>query len=376
MSHSKTKVLYVSNFSDVDRGGQISLYNLVKRLDHRVFEAVVLCPEQGPLVALFRKEGIPVEFLDFPPMRMRNLIKILKAVVRFNRFVRRGDFSLIHTDSPRDTFSAALSLIFSREKIVWHARVSGRDPVYDRVNRVLASKIICVSESVKKRFEPCVRNNCTVVYNGVNLSKFSPKSSSGEFKREVGVPVDNLLVTTTMNVVPKKGAEEFVRAAGSLCQDRDNISFVVVGLGSDDSYIKKLRSIADRFVDRVRFVGYRRDIWNVLHDTDIFVLPSHSKVEGLPRVVIEAMACGVPVVGTDVEGINEAVVRDQTGLLVPTRNVPDLVDSIQRLLNSQELRHQLGRNGRTRAEEIFDIEKHVNEIEKLYRELLPERFPG
>ncbi len=369
VSKSRIKILYLSSFSDVDKGGQISLYNLVKRLDRTVFEPSVLCPNEGAFTALLSRKGIPIKILDFPPLRVRNLILILRAALRFRRIVLKGGFSLIHSDAPRNTLISAISLIFTKKKLVWHARVSNRDPIYDPMNKHLVSKIICVSQAVKGRFEPCPSSKCVVIYNGVDPFKFFPKSSRGQFKQEVGISNDNILVLTIMQVIPEKGAEEFVQAAVSLCQKKTNVSFAVVGVGSDNAYIEKLRGITDPFKDRVLFVGYRRDIADILNDTDIFVLPSRY-LEGLPRVVIEAMACGVPVVGTDVEGTNEAVVQDETGLLVPARNVDKLTKSIERLIDDQRLREQFGKNGRKRAHEFFGIEEHVKKIEKLYKELM------
>jgi glycosyltransferase involved in cell wall biosynthesis len=367
---SRIKVLYLSNFPDVDKGGQISLYNLVKRLDRRVFEPTVLCPKSGALSALFSEKGIPVQFLEFPQLRIRNLLQILRAVLRFRKMVLEGGFSLIHSDSPRDTFLSAVSLIFTKRQIVWHARVSTRGPIFDPINKHLASRIICVSNAVKGRFEPCPSNKCIVIYNGVDPSKFAPQSSPGPFKQEVNIPNDSLLVSTIMQVIPSKGAEEFVEAAVRLCEKVQNVSFVVVGVWTDDAFIEKLRGIAHPFRDRVHFLGYRRNIWDVLNDSDVFVLPSWRYLEGLPRVVIEAMACRVPVVGTDVEGTNEAVVQDETGLLVPHKDAASLAGAIMKLIDDPQLRTRFGENGRQRVQEVFDIKEHVNKVESLYRGLL------
>jgi len=174
-----------------------------------------------------------------------------------------------------------------------------------------------------------------------------------------------------MQVIPSKGAEEFIEAAVSSCEKVNNISFVVVGVWTDDAFVEKLRGIAEPFRDRIHFLGYRRNVWDILRDSDIFVLPSWPYMEGLPRVVIEAMACGLPVVGTDVSGTNEAVVQDETGLLVPPKDATSLANAIMKLVNDPQLRTRFGKNGRQRVEQVFDIAKHVREVEKLYKELLP-----
>jgi len=93
-------------------------------------------------------------------------------------------------------------------------------------------------------------------------------------------------------------------------------------------------------------------------------------MEGLPRVVIEAMACGLPVVGTDVSGTNEAVVQDETGLLVPPKDATSLANAIMKLVNDPQLRTRFGKNGRQRVQKVFDIKEHVDRVESVYQELL------
>ena len=243
---------------------------------------------------------------------------------------------------PATPFLVLCPLIFTKRQIVWHARVSTRGPILDPVNKHLASRIICVSHAVKNRFEPWSSSKCVVIYNGVDSLKFSPQSAPGGLKQEVNIPNDSLLVSTIMQVIPQKGAEEFVKAAVSLCEKVENVSFVVVGVWTDGAFIEKLRGIADSFRDRIHFLGYRRNIWDILNDSDVFVLPTWPYMEGLPRVVIEAMACGVPVVGTDVEGTNEAVVQDETGLLVPPKDAASLANAIMKLIDEPQLRTRFG----------------------------------
>ena len=82
------------------------------------------------------------------------------------------------------------------------------------------------------------------------------------------------------------------------------------------------------------------------------------------------MACGVPVVGTDVEGTNEAVVQDETGLLVPPKDAASLANAIMKLIDEPQLRTRFGENGRQRVQKLFDIKEHVYRVESVYQELL------
>ncbi len=82
------------------------------------------------------------------------------------------------------------------------------------------------------------------------------------------------------------------------------------------------------------------------------------------------MACGLPVVGTDVSGTNEAVVQDETGLLVPPKDAASLANAIMKLIDEPQLRTRFGENGRQRVQKLFDIKEHVYRVESVYQELL------
>jgi glycosyltransferase involved in cell wall biosynthesis len=116
--------------------------------------------------------------------------------------------------------------------------------------------------------------------------------------------------------------------------------------------------------DRVRFLGRRDDVPALLAAADALVLPSWQ--EGLPLVVLEAMAAGVPVVATSVGGTPEAVVDGETGLLVPPRDVPALTAAIDTLLDDPERARRLGEAGRRRVRERFDAAESTRRILGLY----------
>ena len=103
---------------------------------------------------------------------------------------------------------------------------------------------------------------------------------------------------------------------------------------------------------RIRFLGYRADMPELMRAADIFTLPSHR--EGMPRSVIEAMLTGLPVVATDIRGTREEVVDGETGLLVPVRDSASLAAALSELVRDRERRASMGQNGRARARELFD----------------------
>jgi glycosyltransferase involved in cell wall biosynthesis len=189
----------------------------------------------------------------------------------------------------------------------------------------------------------------------------------GALRRELGLPDDALVVTFVGRVVPIKRADRFLAAALEL---RDSgAQFVVVG---DGEALADVRSsdAARALGDRVLFTGYRADVAAIYHASDVVVLTSDN--EGTPVSLIEAAACGVPVVGTDVGGVRSVVQDGATGYVVP----PDaslVAARIATLLEDGPLRARLGAAGRERVQARYAAERLAADHDRLYRELLAQR---
>jgi glycosyltransferase involved in cell wall biosynthesis len=151
--------------------------------------------------------------------------------------------------------------------------------------------------------------------------------------------------------------------------------FLIVGdaLPSDNDSVKdEVQRLVDSFriQDKVVFAGLRLDIAEVLSAMDVFVLPSYW--EGMPGVVLEAMAMARPVVTTRVRGCREVTVDGETGILVPPRDVEALAEAIVRLVSDKELARRMGLAGRKRVEERFDRDKVVRkQLEALVELVAP-----
>lgn len=181
-----------------------------------------------------------------------------------------------------------------------------------------------------------------------------------------GVPV----VLFAARLLRDKGVTEFVKAAEILKKREVLAQFLVVG----DPDFGNLTSVTQQELDRwaaegyVTSLGFRRDINKLFMEAHVVVLPSYYG-EGLPKVLVEAAACGRAVVTTDHPGCRDAIDPDITGLLVPIKDPIALADAIEKLIKDPELRKRMGRAGRELAEREFGIEKIVQQHLDIYREL-------
>lgn len=199
--------------------------------------------------------------------------------------------------------------------------------------------------------------------SGVDLSAYRFSSLPD------GVPV----VMMAARLLFDKGVTEFVEAARIIRARKISARFVLVG-SIDEANPTSLNAghLAQIAKDGiVELWGHRADMANVLAEATIVVLPSYR--EGLPKVLIEAAACGRPVITTDVPGCRDAILPDTTGLLVPVRDADGLARALEILLFSRDACRKMGIAGRRLAEEVFDLKNVVDMHLSLYKEMAPEK---
>jgi glycosyltransferase involved in cell wall biosynthesis len=166
-----------------------------------------------------------------------------------------------------------------------------------------------------------------------------------------------------------KGPQVFLDAAARLKEQCPSVRFLVVG---DGGFRPECEALAGNLGlgSSVRFLGWRRDIPEVLSALDLVVLPTVMDFEGTPLALIEALATGRAVVATDVGGVVDVIRPGQTGLLVPPNDPSALADAMRRLLGDPRTRETFGRNGQELVRERYPRERMVAETEAYYRELL------
>jgi len=182
----------------------------------------------------------------------------------------------------------------------------------------------------------------------------------------VGVPV----VAMAARLLKDKGVYEFVDAARLLRDRGVEIEMRLIGSPDRGNPTSVSQQDVERWAEEgyVRLLGFRSDIAEQYAQANIVSLPSYR--EGLPKSLVEAAACGRSVVTTDVPGCRDAITSGVTGVLVPIKNSVALADAIQALVENTEQRNQMGAAGRRLAEEVFAIEKVVEQHISIYRELL------
>lgn len=227
-----------------------------------------------------------------------------------------------------------------------------------------ASKVLCLTEGDSREIQGygCSSNKIVIIPNGVDSEEFKPSCESEE----------EGLVLWIGRFVPEKGLLNLLEALKLMSSQGIMTKNVRVMLIGEGPMVPEVRKFVGKLglEDYVQLRGSIRhsDVPVHMNKASIFVLPSLK--EGMPFVLLEAMACGKAVVCSDISGINDVVVNNDNGILVPAKNPRALSDAISSLLNDSELRRKLGVNARRSIVERHDWNIVVNEVEKVYSQVI------
>ncbi|MDP6421766.1 MAG: glycosyltransferase family 4 protein [SAR202 cluster bacterium] len=234
-------------------------------------------------------------------------------------------------------------------------------------------RLVTVSEAVRRdllRLEICKPDRVVVIPLGLQLEPLlSCERRRGELRSELGLGEDTPLVGIIARLVPIKAHEVFLDAAARVAAREPLSRFLLVGDGERRG---ELEALVDRLGlrERVQFLGWREDLDRVLADLDIVALSSRN--EGSPVCLIEAMAAARSVVATRAGGVGDVVEDGVTGCLVEVDNAQQMAQSILALLGDPKRRAKMGQAGRRRVYPGFSSQRLVDDIDRLYRELLAE----
>lgn len=247
-----------------------------------------------------------------------------------------------------------------------------RTPLYYKIDRWCLpgyDRVICVSEDLHAQCLACgvPEERCLLLENGIDTAEFLKRMPTAEAKERLGVPAGRLLVGAVGRLSAEKGFDILIRAACRLLQRGFNLEVHIAGEGDErprlEALIKELGC-----VQRIRLVGYTPDTRPLYEAMDVFALSSLR--EGLPNVLLEAMAMGVPVVATRIAGVPRLIHDGQNGLLVESGSLDSLELALAHLLRNPSLRANLCLSARRTIETRYDFATRMRRMAAIYDELL------
>lgn len=360
--------------TDLDVGGaERALVALALELDRRRWRPSVAClAGEGALAGPLRAAGIDVACLGVSPRRPIAAVRALAQALRAQRPALVQSF-LFHANVAARLAArraggppvvGGLRVAERRASRRWHLAL-------DRLTFPLGVGSVCVSRGVERfSFErgKLPPDRLAVIPNGVDPARFD--AAVPVPRAAIGVPEDAVLALYVGRLDPQKGLTSLLRAAGHVARSCPAWHLALAGDGPLQAKLAARVEVGGLagFADRVHWLGRRDDVPGLLKAADLLVLPS--LWEGMPNVVLEAMAAGLPVVGTAVEGTEDLVVPGQTGWLVPPGRFGPLADALVEATTDADRRRAFGRAARARVEAEFAPGGVVAAYERLWAGIL------
>lgn len=349
-------------------GGERQVFLLIEGLRRRGWRNVLFCQPGSRAAAEADARGI-----DTRCVPMRHDVDV-RAVVRLARELRRLAPDIVHLHTGRATWLGGLGAWLAGRPAIttrrmerpisrgWRTRL-----IYTRLTQRAVAISPAVARCLAEAGVPAARTR--VIASAVAVDALAPRVPAAQTRAAHAAGPEDLVLLVLAALVPRKGGDVLIRALAGVAAGGRRPVLWIAGAGAERARLEDLAR-EQGVAAQVRFLGQRTDAADLLAACDVLVLPSRR--EGLGVAALEAMAAGRPVVASAVGGLAEAVVDEQTGLLVPPDDVDALAAALLRLLRDPALRQTLGARGPAHVRAHFSAEHMVAAYAELYESVLSE----
>jgi glycosyltransferase involved in cell wall biosynthesis len=361
-------------------------------LDKDKYEVDLITGEEFDKDILKKVKNHPFDIIQIKRLKWKlNFLYDPIVLIKLIKMIRKNHYDIVHTHTTKagilgriaariagvpvivhglhgSTFQAFNSGLLNWLLFLFEKFTSRFTDVYISVSKVLSETYI--EKGIGKK------DNHYTVYSGMELSKFyhaRDKISYQEKYEELGINAGEFLIGNVARLETRKGHQFLFNAFKNVVEEQKygHVKLLIIGEGNKrkylENYVKELN-----LGDKVIFTGYRKDVEELMALMDIFVLTSLR--EGLPRVLVQAAAVGMPSVAFNVDGVPEIIKDNYNGFLVKAKDVEQLENRIVKYMNNKELVFLHGRNGREFIENKWSIKGMVDRIDKIYQKLVREKL--
>jgi glycosyltransferase involved in cell wall biosynthesis len=369
-------------------GAQQYLLRLAPLLEARGYDQILAAPESSAVARAWRQQGRPHVHFPVPPERKirrhgdrgpfsplllaRELARTAANARRIAALGSALQVDCIHANAHWSHLEAALGGRLARLPVVLHLHdlLPGIAARLRAAAVRIADASVAVSHAVAGCLPERARSRVTVIHNGVDPMALSPGPAQPDIRRELATDPSAPIVLAMCRLDPRKGVDQIIRAVAALDGDLGRAQLAIVGTSkTGEGLAWRLRVLGTELLGaRVRFLGPRRDIAAVLRSVDVLVQASSR--EGLGLSVLEAQACGTPVVAYPASGTSEIVRDGETGLLARQGDVAHLSACVGRVLTDAGLRAHLAGAARAQVVTTFTLEQQADRQARLLDELV------
>src|SRR5690606_7325395 len=354
----KLKILYTIPNFDTAGSGKV-LYDLANGLDKMRFEVHIACSHsKGAFYKEVEQLGFPIHNIE-TTCKLRPYWSLYQRLKPYKQFIKQHQFDIVHSWHWSSDWTEVLAaklggatFVFTKKAMTWGNR-------HWKLRSYFSDFIITINEDMRTYFPN--KKHQKLIPLGLDIQYYNPEHFP------IKTPSETLRIITVANLVPVKGIEVLIDAVNLL--DSPHIELTIIGDDRSDyaeGLKQKVKALGKE--SSIRFLGKHTDVSPFLAQSDLYIIPSMK--EGMPMALVEAMSMAVPVLGSNISGIN-FVLKEFPELLFPPANSMTLAEKIKRFQEATLYeRQQLGNALRNYVEQNFSLEQFVNAHEELYKSLV------
>ena len=360
-------------------GSDKTLLLLLKHIDKTRFYPVVVLPNEGPLKSELDKENIKVVIAPvlkvyrkmFTPQNILKFVKdIKKGVDALDILNKQHHFDIVYSN----TLAVLLGIIYAKKrkiKHLWHVHEIIVHPkviasIFPKILMRYSNLVICNSNATQNNLTvriPELKSKTKVIYNGVELNS---ENKAVAQKTDFGFNETDIIITLVGRISRLKGHKLLLDVFTNHLIKNENIKLLFVGspVEGQEQYLDEIQNSINRnkLQTKVKILPFLNDLNGIWSITDIAIMPS-TEAESFGLVAVEAMLAKKPVVGSNLGGLSEIIINNETGLLFDPNSKEALLEALFKLIESPSLRSEFGEKGYERAIKEFSITKHVQQFE-------------
>ena len=360
------KVLCISNHGEMLGGGEYSFLDFLRNLPDP-WKPVVAVPSDGMLNTLLHSSAIETHIIELPSIRPWAIKKIVSSIRQLITMCRKIQPRIIYANGSRAAFYAGISKLFHRTPIIWHCRIANKDPLLDLLLEMFCNIIIVNSQATARRFGQNSGNKVRQIFNGIDLQWM--KSQNGS-KPEL-IKDNWKVILMAARISKEKRHDIAIDAFETIAANDLNLHLIFIGakdvLEQEWTDFLQEKTSKSKFSSRIHWVGPVEDTRPWYRAAFLTILPSIN--ESFGRVLVESMACGVPVVASRSGGIPEVIRHGKDGLLAAPGDAAEFIQAMTKIISNPSLRDQLGRSALSRAK-LFRLETHISKMVDIFETVL------
>jgi glycosyltransferase involved in cell wall biosynthesis len=358
------------------------------------YELIFVCPHPPEAMAVDSSLRAHTTFLEAPDRllefggatlaagygsKLRVAASLFAYGLRLGRVFRQTHTRVVQCNNTRSLVTACIGAKIARAKLIWYVNGRLRNPMLDHLGFIVADRILFQNTANKDRYYPHLisryESKIGIVECGIDVDELQElttparqATAAAELNKLAGKS-DAVRIAYVGQLSPNKGVGDLLEATTVLREKGEAVLFLIGDPGVDE-----YRAYADGLMERyasapgVHFLGYREDAITLLSLMQLYVLPSLS--EGVPRTILEAMACNVAVIASDVGGIPEVVVDQVSGLLVPPSSPDVLAAAIEGLVRNEGERKRLAESAQVGLRQHWTMDANLQQLVPVHEALL------